>query len=294
MRPTVVDTLGPPESTEDRREACLILLYGKELGLRIPIDHEKPFVVGREADCALVLDAETVSRRHAEFKWQDGRYSVADLGSTNGIYVNNMLSEEYSLLDGDQVKIGRNIYKFLQGGNLESNYHEVIFNLMTHDGLTQAHNRRFFEQSLSAEVARASRYRRSLALAIFDIDHFKKLNDAHGHLAGDEVLRQLAQLVIDNIRGEDTLARVGGEEFAILMPEGNLIGAGHLADRLRVMIEQRPFMYEGVEHRITCSFGVADVEPVRGTKPEQLYQAADTALYQAKGAGRNCLATLSI
>ncbi len=294
MRPTVVDTLGPPESSEDRREACLILLYGKELGQRIPLDHEKPFIVGREPDCSLSLDDETVSRRHARFEWNDGCFAVSDLGSTNGVYVNNMLSEEYSLLDGDQVKIGRNIYKFLQGGNLESNYHEVIFNLLTHDGLTQAHNRRFFEQQLSAEVARAARYRRSLALTIFDIDHFKKVNDSYGHLAGDEVLRQLAQLVLDNIRGEDTLARVGGEEFAILMPEGSVLGAGHLADRLRVMMEQRSFTHDGVDHRITCSFGVADAEPVRSTKPEELYEAADAALYQAKASGRNCVSTRSL
>ena len=101
------------------------------------------------------------------------------------------------LRDGDLIKIGRTIFKFLTGGNIENAYHEEIYRLTTVDGLTQIFNKRYFLDTLEREIARAHRYRRPLSLVMFDIDHFKKVNDSFGHLAGDYVLKHLAQTVRD-------------------------------------------------------------------------------------------------
>lgn len=290
-RETVVDTLGPPSSTFDLGSACLVVIYGEQLGKRLPLDPKTETIFGRASECQVVLEDETVSRRHARIVSRRGLYFLEDLGSTNGVCVNNFQVSSHRLGDGDQVKVGRTIYKFLHGGNIETDYHEVIYQLMTNDGLTRAYNRRYFDQELERELNRAARYGRPLALVVFDIDHFKQINDSRGHLGGDEVLRQLAAIVMRLVRREDLFARIGGEEFALLIPEGSLSGAGLLAERLRATIEGHPFVTDGQPLRVTCSFGVAYLEPRTTSSSRELYERADSALYAAKGAGRNCVRT---
>lgn len=292
LRDTVVDDLAPPSSMLARHEACLVVLYGEDLGRRIPLGPRAAVVVGRTQDCQVVLDDETVSRRHARFASARGRYAVEDLGATNGVHVNDAaVTHARPLDDGDQVRVGRTIFKFLQGGNIEADYHEVIYQLMTNDALTHAHNRRYFEGELARETSRAARYGRPLALVTFDVDHFKAVNDTHGHLGGDEVLRQLGTIVRSLVRREDVFARVGGEEFALLVPEGTLSGAGLLAERLRERIASTPFLVEGRSFTVTCSFGVAFFAAGAVGSPRELVERADAALYAAKAAGRNCVRT---
>lgn len=290
-RETLIDSLGPPESSLDPGTACLIVLYGDELGRRITLESDAPVTFGRATECQVVLDDETVSRTHARVTRQRGVFEIEDLGSTNGVFINNVLAPKRTLCDGDQVKVGRTIYKFLHGGNIEADYHEVIYHLMTNDGLTLAYNRRYFEQQLLGELSRAIRYERPLALLMFDIDHFKRVNDTRGHLGGDEILRQLAAAVAQLIRREDVFARIGGEEFALLIPEGTVAGAGILAERLRKMIEDTPFLVEAEPVHVTCSFGLGYLVPDDRSKPKDLYERADSALYAAKAAGRNCVRT---
>ena len=118
---------------------------------------------------------------------------MADLNSTNGTFVNDDVIREQKLRDGDQVRIGRSILKFMTGENVEVHYHEEIYRLMTVDGLTQIYNRRYFNEALEREFNRSKRYDRQLSLVVFDIDHFKRVNDTHGHLAEDQpVARQIA------------------------------------------------------------------------------------------------------
>ncbi len=286
-RQTVVDTQGPPPSTSEPGRACLIVLYGEDLGRRLPLAPDDAITFGRASSCEVVLDDATVSRRHAKLVFRGGGYHVEDFGSTNGIQVNHTQVRDHRLRDGDQLKIGRTIYKFLQGGNIESEYHEVIYELMTNDGLTRARNRRFFDQELARETFRAARYGRTLGLIVFDIDHFKAINDTHGHLGGDEVLRQLAATVSGQVRREDVFARTGGEEFAVLVPEGTLEGVRLLAERLRRTIEEAPFMSDEQPIAVTCSFGVASTRPDSTSNPHDLYERADAALYAAKRDGRN-------
>lgn len=288
-RVTMLDAAEATPTASDVQGACFIVLYGDDLGRRLPLSRETSMTFGRAKDCTVILDDDTVSRKHARVEFRHGGFEVEDFGSTNGVLVNDAHVREHRLRDGDQLKIGRTIYKFLQSGNVEADYHETIYELMTSDGLTRAHNRRYFDQALTREWSRAVRYRRPVGLVLFDIDHFKKLNDSRGHLAGDDVLRQLAARVSNRLRREDIFARTGGEEFAVLVPEGTLEGVSFLAERMRHAVEETPFETDGAEVSITCSFGVVSVIPDGDTEARSLYERADVALYAAKAAGRNCV-----
>ena len=158
---------------------------------------------------------------------------------------------------------------------------------MTTDGLTQVHNKRFFEEALEREVSRASRYKRPFALILFDIDHFKQVNDTHGHLAGDAVLRQLGSLVRARVRRDDIVARTGGEEFGVITPEIGAEGAVELAGKLLRLIEATSFEFDGTLIPVTVSLGVAGWDPAIHRAPDDLVKAADEKLYAAKRGGRN-------
>ena len=123
------------------------------------------------------------------------------------------------------MKVGPTIFKYLSGADVESQYHEEIYRMTIIDGLTQVHNKRYLYEALEREIIRARRHARELSFLMFDIDHFKKINDVHGHLAGDFVLKELARIVQGRIRRDEVFARYGGEEFAIVLPETDLEGA---------------------------------------------------------------------
>ena len=286
-RATLVTTSqlpGPPRA--EAGSACLVVIYGPELGKRIPLG-QQPIECGRAIQTDIPLDDDAVSRRHARIAWTGSGYQVRDLGSTNGTYVNDQPVQEQTLRDGDQIKIGRSIFKFIFGGNIELSYHEEIYRLMTFDGLTRIYNKRSFDEALEREVSRSRRYQRYLSLVVFDIDHFKKINDTRGHLAGDAVLRQMSALVSANVRREDMLARVGGEEFAVLVPEVAMEGARILAEKIRALVERSSFKFEDQPIPVTASFGVACLEPNMRLSAAELFHAADERLYAAKNAGRN-------
>jgi diguanylate cyclase (GGDEF)-like protein len=262
-----------------------VIIYGADLGRRVVLEGN-PLEIGRSVKCELVLDQESVSRKHARITWDGARYKLTDLGSTNGSYVNDEPVTERVLRDGDQLKIGRTILKFMTGDNIETSYHEEIYRLMTFDGLTQIHNKRHFHETIDREVSRSIRYERPMSLVVFDIDHFKRVNDTHGHLAGDALLRQLAALVRGRIRREDIFARVGGEEFAVLLPEIEVQGAKQFAEKIRKAVEAATFHFEDVAIGVTLSLGVAQLKPAYSTG-DLLFKAADEALYAAKQRGRN-------
>lgn len=157
-------------------------------------------------------------------------------------------------------------------------------NLMTFtevrtDPLTGVNNRRGLDDALSGQFAMMNRYDMRFSVAMFDIDHFKKVNDQEGHLYGDRVLQRLARILDESVRETDVVARYGGEEFVVVMPETDIEGAGVFADRLRLKIE--------TELPLTVSGGVA--EALDGDTQDSLLARADIALYQAKTAGRNCV-----
>jgi two-component system, cell cycle response regulator len=238
--------------------------------------------------------------RHGEDWW------VEDLGSTNGTFVNDDPVERRKLEDGDIVRFGEAVVKFLTGTNIERAYHEEVYRLSILDGLTAVHNKRFFDEVLEREVARSQRHGGSLALVLFDIDHFKDINDTYGHLAGDTILVLLCRRVRPRIRREDVLARIGGEEFACLLTETTRAGAVGFAEDIRQLIDREPFVCDGTLIKVTVSLGVAAFEPpppslrpplddTRATAASlkdalDLVRRADERLYAAKRAGRNRVA----
>ncbi|HQY64174.1 MAG: GGDEF domain-containing protein [Myxococcales bacterium] len=268
-----------PEGT-----AFLVVLYGPDMGRRIQLGAD-PFIIGRVEPVDLLLPEDSVSRKHARLFLRGGRRYAEDLGSTNSTFVNDAPIREVELTNGAQIKVGRTILKYMTGDDVEARYHEEIYLLMMSDALTQARNKRAFDEALPREISRAERYRRELSLVVFDIDHFKRINDTHGHVAGDSVLQQLGGLVRARVREHDTFARVGGEEFALLLPEVDVGGAGVVAEKLRASVASAVFSVRDLEFTITISAGCATWRP--GCSAAELYERADKALYAAKQGGRN-------
>lgn len=284
-RVTKISALHEPSAQS--AEFCLVVLYGPELGKRYVLQGEDTYSIGRDEKNFIVVDLDNVSRRHAEVFTREGRFHVADLGSTNGTYLNDEeIREAQPLRSGDLVKVGGAIFKFLSGDNIEALYHEEIYQLAICDGLTQVSNKRFFLEYLEREMGRCHRYGRALSLIMFDIDHFKELNDQNGHLAGDYVLRELALAVRNKVRKEECFARYGGEEFAYVVPESGAENTRTLAEKLRRLIEAHPFSFEGKPIHITVSVGVADLTADM-TDHWQFIKVADQNLYKAKRSGRN-------
>jgi two-component system cell cycle response regulator len=192
-----------------------------------------------------------------------------------------------SLHDGDYLRVGNCIYRYLAGGNIEAEYHEEIYRLTIQDGLTRVHNQRALTEYLDREVARSQRHHRPLSVLMFDIDNFKSINDTHGHLCGDFVLRELAECVNVTVRKEDLFARSGGEEFALVLVETEREEALKAGERVRSLVEAHSFRFETTPIRLTISVGVATTTGETEITPAALLKAADNNLYQAKRSGRN-------
>jgi two-component system cell cycle response regulator len=243
--------------------------------------------VGRGADNTVVLDGDSVSRRHARFEKRGNRWNVVDLNSTNGTYLNEQLViGEQVLNNGDRVKIGPAILKFLTGADAEAKYHEEIYRMTIVDGLTQINNKRYLMEVLERECVRARRHERPLSVIMFDIDHFKQINDHFGHLAGDHALRELARICQERVRRDETIARYGGEEFTVVLPETPLDGAINLAEDLRSRAETNEFNFQTERIPLTISLGCAQLEE-SDKNAMDLIQRADEKLYDAKHTGRN-------
>src|SRR5437870_5676794 len=214
--------VSPPERpvSMTSRSACLVHIYptGPGMGARYSLG-DRPIILGRASDCEIRINDHSVSRRHARIQpGADGYYAV-DLQSTNGTYVNDVPASMYKLRDGDYLRVGNCIYRFLMGGNVETEYHEEIYRLTIIDALTDIHNKRYFLEFLDRELSRSARYERPLSLIMIDIDKFRTINEELGHLGGDFTLREMSARIKSSIRKEELFSRYGGEEFAVLLPE---------------------------------------------------------------------------
>jgi two-component system, cell cycle response regulator len=287
---TKVTSVGPlPKPDSPPGDDCLVVIYSKDpalLGKRFLLE-ATPTRVGRGPDNEIVLDGESISRRHASWERRGSRWWVVDERSTNGTYVNDeLIDQEHPLSNGDRVKVGGLILKFLSGDDVESQYHEEIYRMTIFDGLMQVYNRRYLYEALEREIIRARRHGRDLSIVMFDIDHFKQVNDRFGHLAGDFVLKELARVVQSRIRRDEVFARYGGEEFSLVLPETNVEGGAALAETLRRKISEHPFTFQNEMIPVTVSMGIAMLtENDRGSV--ELIQRADEKLYEAKRSGRN-------
>jgi len=282
-------------------DACMVVLYppGPLMGRRLALEKDA-YVIGRSAETDVQIERDAISRRHARIAKADRGWRVEDLGSTNGVYVNDQRldagSRGHLLQDGDIVKIGDAILKFLAGENVEAAYHEEIYRLTIVDGLTGLANKRHFLEFLDREVAAAARYGHPISLIMIDLDHFKRVNDTHGHLVGDLVLKELSARIKSRVRREDLAARYGGEEFAIILTHTEEAGARAFAEAVRGLVRATPFSFDGVSIGCTVSLGVASLASLeqptsptelRSVRITDLIKIADERLYQAKESGRD-------
>ncbi len=276
----------PPGPDND----ALVLIYppGPNLGRKYNLDSHT-VNLGRDISNHIVIPSCSVSRHHAQLTGEAGLRLVTDLRSTNGTYVNDVPVASGYLKNGDLLRVGDNIFKYLVGSDVESAYHEEIYLMTIKDGLTNIYNKRYFGEALERELWRAHRHHRQLALIIFDIDFFKKVNDTHGHLAGDHVLRELAALIAGRLRQEEVFARYGGEEFVVLLPESDGQEAAFVAEQLRKLVEAHRFEFDGKEIFLTISVGFTVIDGHRRVSAAEVIKAADAQLYRAKSGGRNCL-----
>jgi diguanylate cyclase (GGDEF)-like protein len=273
----------PSERPKGAGQPCLVIIAGGEMGRRIDLTHEE-VSIGRSEQCTVCVNSDLVSRRHAVVNRVLGHYIVVDLKSTNGTFVNDQRIERAELKDGDLLRTGKTVLKYLEN-NLELEYMQHILSLASVDSLTGLHNKRHFDEVFGKEVARAEQARTPCSLIVLDIDHFKKINDGFGHPAGDVVLKHVAGVVKSQIRQSDTLCRVGGEEFALVLPQTPYSLALQAAELIRSAVESDVCDVSGTAIPATLSLGVAELGV--GEIPEQLYQRADERLYAAKHGGRN-------
>lgn len=272
--------------TASQQQALLIVLTGARIGTR-SILGETAVDVGRGSACQLILDADSVSRRHARIEWNGREHRLVDLGSTNGTFVNGSRVKDAILRDGDRIGIGKALLKYLAGGNIEGAYHEEIQRLMRFDALTGVFNKRSFEESLRLAVFATRTKPKPIGLIVFDLDHFKKINDRHGHMAGDHVLCEMAKAVKEILHPDQVFGRVGGEEFAVLWEGSDLRASVDHAEKIRTCVASHRFSFEGSHLPVTVSVGVAARPIGADEEPERLYERADEKLYQAKASGRN-------
>ena len=277
--------------TKASPRALLTIISGPNAGRAFSLRNGDT-LIGRGRESHVRIDDGGASRVHARIVVAEGgRHTIEDLGSTNGTFVAGRRIEGVTeLSSGDRINIGPNVgvsFSILDA-QAEMMVHE-LYESAVRDALTKAHNRRYLVERLTSEIAYAKRHVTRLALILFDIDHFKRVNDAYGHLAGDDALREISALVSRLIRAEDVFARFGGEEFVVLARGIEHANAGLFSERLRSSVERLDIRSEGAVIHVTISVGYASLdelaEPERSA--EGLIRLADERLYHAKSGGRN-------
>ena len=250
-------------------------------------------VIGREPTCDIPLDDNAVSRCHAAIELDDSSYFVSDLGSRNGTFVDDeQLRDRLRLKGGELIRVGGTILKFMASMDEEANYHAVVTEQMTRDPLTNAFNRSYLMSMLEKLLPRCQFSKHNLAVIMIDIDHFKKVNDSHGHVVGDEVLRVFSDRIRQTLHEDDSLCRLGGEEFVVISEQTELQDAVRIAEQIRQTVSSTPFNTQSGPVIVTCSLGVMTLDPPNVATVDELLSRADERMYAAKAVGRNCVRSL--
>ncbi len=287
-------TVLPSEEFQKRLEKlkedqpCLVLISGTPLGKKFPLIPPR-VIIGRGQTVELRVAETSISREHAEIAFDPETEAIVltDLRSTNGTYVNDVPIDSIHLKEGDIIRMGKAIFKFLPKGNIENVFVEKMHDMATIDAHTKVFNKKYLLEYLGNDFIRCRSLKKSLALIIFDLDHFKKINDTHGHLVGDYILEETCRVLKTKvIRGDDVFGRYGGEEFIVILPDTRLQAACAIAERIRVIIDEHEFQCEGKVIPVTVSLGVSELD-TSIESAESLIKRADHALYNAKNSGRN-------
>ncbi len=265
----------------------LVRVQGTQLGKVYRLgDH--PTNIGRAQDAELWLSDDGVSRRHARLVHEAGRYFIEDLESANGTFVQGERVTRRRLEDGDLIQVGPSaVFRYSIADADQEALLERLYSASVTDSLTGAGNREHFDTQLASELSFARRHKADCGVIIFDLDHFKKVNDTYGHPAGDEVLIQVAAAVRKELRAEDVFARYGGEEFAVILRGIDARGAGALGERLRQAASALVIRHGTHTLRVTLSAGCASARELDDARGEDLVALADRRLYAAKRGGRN-------
>jgi two-component system cell cycle response regulator len=280
-----------------QQKPCLILYSGEHSGTRFALQGKR-LTLGRSPECDVCLESPGVSRRHAELREEGKDVVLHDLDSSNGTHLNEVrITQPQVLKDGDLVRLGASVLKFYDSHSLDALLHDRIYSLATVDSGTDTYTKKYLLEALEREVKLARRTSRPLSVLCLDLDHFKTVNDRYGHNAGDVVLRGTAAAAKERLRGSDIMGRMGGEEFAVVLPDTELRAAIELADRVRLTIAGRSFdlplpggshPLQKTRHRQTVSIGAAQLTQ-HTLNARDLLGAADAMLYAAKRSGRNCV-----
>ncbi|MDP2877447.1 MAG: GGDEF domain-containing protein [Holophaga sp.] len=281
---------GPEDSNEAPCGFALVVYAGSQLGRLFPISVGEN-LIGRSPTAAITLLDEEVSRSHARLSLdsttEGSRITLKDLGSTNGTFVNGKaVLGETRISTGDRLAIGGHVLKIVAMDPLERSFHETLLDQSTKDPLTGMANRGAILADLQSRFELSRRHGRSLSVVMCDLDFFKRINDTHGHGAGDTVLSSFGDLLRLNLRGTDLAGRIGGEEFLLVLPETEMEGAMFLAERIRTALAETPQIIANEAVPVTCSIGVAE-RNATDRNAGMLLGRADGALYVAKSSGRN-------
>lgn len=247
-------------------------------------------VLGRDPACTVPLPSDEVSRRHARIAPEDGGHVLVDLGSTNGTWVDGREIERHRLRGGERIRVGAFVAAYVAEGDAAGRHLEDLARLARTDALTGLPNRRALEEELARAAARAVRAGSALSALVLDVDRFKQVNDRHGHAAGDAVLATVAARAAAALRAGDLMARIGGEEFAVVLPGADLARAAEAAERIRSAVSAGPIAAGGLALDVTASIGCATLAPGEADG-RALLARADAKVYEAKRAGRNRVAS---
>jgi diguanylate cyclase (GGDEF)-like protein len=286
-RTQIFEPQASPTGGVKRDRAYLVVLAGASVGEMYKVEGDKT-VIGRGQKAQVRLLDDGISREHAQVVIEGNKIFLEDLGSTNGTFCNGLKVDRRELCDGDKILVGSTtILKFTYHDNLDEIFQKQMYESALRDGLTKAFNKKYFTDRLESELTFALRHQSPLVLVMFDIDHFKKVNDTHGHQAGDLVLSELSTLLTSALRAEDVFARYGGEEFAVICRGTDLTQAQIVGERMRKAVESHRFTFEGTHIPVTISVGIAGLPDAAVKDATDLVARADKALYQSKHGGRN-------
>ncbi len=281
-------------TTENREilncNACLLGIKGEVIGqfYDLPVGVN---TFGRNPENTFSLNIEGISRKHFMIEIIDtpneSIAQVRDLGSSNGTRVNGQKITSKVLQKSDVIEIGKIQFRFLPKGDSERLSLDKMYMAANMDKLTGCYNKAYFQEHLETEIVKCKATGSPLTLLVLDLDKFKVLNDTHGHLAGDFVLKELSRIVrLQGVREGDIFARYGGEEFVVLLPKTALKQGFEIAERIRKIVEVNTYNFDNKNLPVTTSIGVADYrEGVNNG--DDLFKRADKALYISKEKGRN-------
>lgn len=285
---TIVPTSGSTDTNRERAaaEPYLIIVSGSDTGKHYKL-HRQQNILGRDPGVDIVISDPKISRRHGIFTVYPDGVVLEDANSSNGTFVDGTRVEKHKLGSRQRIRIG-DIYMrvdYKSPGEAEAD--QALYQAANTDSLTTIMNRGAFMLRAEEEISYCQRHCGRLSILICDVDHFKQKNDRFGHAAGDQILKELAAILRQEMRKEDLLARYGGEEFIMLLREPPETVAFSWAERVKNKVMDHPFHFQGQSIPTTISIGLSSRSAEAIESLQAVILAADSALYLAKRNGRN-------